>query len=79
MIQGLADLFGITLQQAQMVFPLIVIHIILVIIALIDLIKNWNQRAFNFIWLLLIVIISFFGPVLYFVIGRKIGNDTNKR
>ncbi|WP_433945450.1 PLD nuclease N-terminal domain-containing protein [Paenibacillus sp. SN-8-1] len=74
MTEALSKLFGISLEQAQVVLPLLIVHAVLALIALIDLIKNWKNRTIQPIWLILIVVISFIGPLLYFVVGRKMRN-----
>jgi len=51
--------------------PFLVIQIILMIIALIDWIKNEQTNGPRWMWLLLILIVSMIGPVLYFIFGRR--------
>jgi hypothetical protein len=52
--------------------PVFIIQITLMVIALIDLFKregmNSNTRL---VWVLVIVIINIFGPISYFLFGRK--------
>ncbi|MBR3119177.1 MULTISPECIES: PLD nuclease N-terminal domain-containing protein [Streptococcaceae] len=71
MVENLANLFGISLELAQVIMPILVIHCILALIALIDLIKNWKVRVVPFLWLVVVVMFNLIGPVLYFIIGRK--------
>ena len=66
-------LLGTTTLSAsdlQAILPLIVINGILVIVALVDLIKNWNVRKGKFLWILVIVLIQIIGPIVYFIFGR---------
>ncbi len=51
--------------------PVIIIDLILMIVALIDLIRIEKTRGPKWIWLIVVVFFSTFGPILYFVAGRK--------
>jgi hypothetical protein len=56
-----------------LILPLIVQQVVLLIAALIDLTRNERQvRGGNkLIWALIIIFVSLFGPLLYFLIGRE--------
>jgi hypothetical protein len=56
-----------------LILPLIVLQLVLLIAALIDLTRNERQvRGGNkLIWALIIIFVSLFGPLLYFLIGRE--------
>ena len=56
-----------------LILPLIVLQVELLIAALIDLTRNERQvRGGNkLIWALIIIFVSLFGPLLYFLIGRE--------
>lgn len=54
-----------------LVVPLVVIHIILVITALIDCIRAERTNGPKWLWILIILFIQILGPVLYFVAGRR--------
>ena len=56
-----------------LILPLIVLQVVLLIAALIDLTRNERQvRGGNkLIWALIIIFVSLFGPLLYFLIGRE--------
>lgn len=51
--------------------PLIVIQLVIAIIALIDWVRIPETNGPKWMWLLIILLISLFGPILYFVIGRR--------
>ena len=51
--------------------PLIIIQFILIIVALVDLFKGKETLGPKWLWLLIIVLITTIGPILYFIIGRK--------
>lgn len=52
--------------------PLILIQLGLLVFALLDLVKRKRVKGGNkWLWGILIVVISFIGPILYFVLGRE--------
>ncbi|MGJ7921492.1 PLD nuclease N-terminal domain-containing protein [Neobacillus sp. LXY-4] len=53
------------------ILPLIILQLILLIVALIDLVKNENTNGPKWVWVLVIVFINIVGPIVYFVIGRR--------
>jgi predicted ABC-type exoprotein transport system permease subunit len=54
-----------------LILPLIILQLILVIIALIDWTRAEQTNGSKWIWLLIILFISLFGPILYFIFGRR--------
>ena len=64
------DLFGPLLA---LILPLIVLQVVLLVAALIDLTKpDRRVRGDNkLIWVLIIIFVSLFGPLLYFLVGRE--------
>ncbi|WP_313800453.1 PLD nuclease N-terminal domain-containing protein [Cytobacillus sp.] len=53
------------------VAPIILIQLILLVIAIIDLVRNEKVNGPKWVWLLVILFINIVGPILYFVIGRR--------
>ena len=51
--------------------PVVVIELALMIAALVDLIRREQTRGPKWVWVLVIVLVNFVGPIVYFVIGRK--------
>jgi hypothetical protein len=52
--------------------PLMVIQLALIVIALFDLFKREGKKNnTRLIWVPVIVLISVFGPIIYFIFGRK--------
>ncbi|VEF47256.1 negative regulator of sigma-Y activity [Bacillus freudenreichii] len=51
--------------------PIVILDLILKITALVSCIKEENTNGPKWMWILLILFINIFGPVLYFVIGRQ--------
>lgn len=51
--------------------PILIIESILLIVALIDLIRNDNPNGPKWLWVIIILFINIIGPILYFIIGRR--------
>ncbi|MBS4205563.1 PLD nuclease N-terminal domain-containing protein [Lederbergia citrea] len=54
-----------------LIAPLIEIQLILVVVALINLTKQAYTNGPKWLWVLIILFVSMFGPILYFVFGRS--------
>ncbi|EIN5666565.1 PLDc N-terminal domain-containing protein [Listeria monocytogenes] len=57
--------------QITLIIPVILLYLALLLTAIIDLTKNWNERKNPVIWLVVIIVINIFGPIAYFIFGRK--------
>ncbi|MBC1723607.1 PLD nuclease N-terminal domain-containing protein [Listeria seeligeri] len=57
--------------QIALLIPLIILYLALLLTAIIDLARNWEVRKNPLIWLFVIIFINIFGPVAYFIFGRK--------
>ncbi|EHB2537654.1 PLDc N-terminal domain-containing protein [Listeria monocytogenes] len=57
--------------QIALIIPVILHYLALLLTAIIDLTKNWNTRKNPIIWLIVIIVINIFGPIAYFIFGRK--------
>lgn len=56
------------------ILPLLILNLILVVVALVDLIRRDNSRVrgeMKWPWVLVILLITTFGPIIYLVAGRK--------
>ncbi|GMQ78960.1 MAG: hypothetical protein BMS9Abin02_1509 [Anaerolineae bacterium] len=51
--------------------PIILIQIALVVIALWDLWKREATRGPKWMWVLVILMVNFIGPIIYLVVGRE--------
>ena len=51
--------------------PLLVVQFILLIVALVDLRKIHATNGPKILWVFIILFVSLFGPIAYFVVGRK--------
>ncbi|EPM2573230.1 negative regulator of sigma-Y activity [Listeria monocytogenes] len=57
--------------QIALIIPVILLYLALLLTAIIDLTKNWNERKNPVIRLVVIIVINIFGPIAYFIFGRK--------
>ncbi|MBC2330246.1 PLDc N-terminal domain-containing protein [Listeria swaminathanii] len=57
--------------QLALIIPVFLLYLALLLTAIIDLTKNWNTRKNPIIWLVVIIVINIFGPIAYFIFGRK--------
>ncbi|HAC1826961.1 TPA_asm: negative regulator of sigma-Y activity, partial [Listeria monocytogenes] len=55
--------------QIALIIPVILLYLALLLTAIIDLTKNWNERKNPVIWLVVIIVINIFGPIAYFIFG----------
>ncbi|WP_280770097.1 PLD nuclease N-terminal domain-containing protein [Salipaludibacillus daqingensis] len=54
-----------------LIAPILILSLVLMIVALIDCIKHDKTNGPQWIWILVIVFVNFFGPILYFLFGRR--------
>lgn len=57
--------------QIALLILVIILYLALLLTAIIDLAKNWQTRKNPIIWLIVIIFINIFGPIAYFIFGRK--------
>jgi hypothetical protein len=58
-------------QYLPLLIPVVLIELGLMVTALVDLIRRSQTRGPKWVWALVIVLINFIGPIIYFVAGRK--------
>ncbi len=54
-----------------LLIPVVLIELGLMVTALVDLIRRSQTRGPKWAWALVIVLINFIGPIIYFIVGRK--------
>jgi len=59
------------IQYLPLIIPLVVIELILVVAALFDLVRRPKTRGPKWVWVIIIVLVSTIGPIIYFVVGRE--------
>ncbi len=55
----------------EIIAPLIILQLILMVVALVSCIREEETNGPKWAWLLVIIFVNIFGPILYFVLGRK--------
>jgi hypothetical protein len=53
------------------IIPIALIQLGLLVAALIDLARRERTRGPKWMWAAIIVLVSFIGPILYFMLGRE--------
>jgi hypothetical protein len=58
-------------QYLPLLIPVVLIELALMITALVDLYRRAQTRGPKWVWALIIILINFIGPIIYFVAGRQ--------
>jgi hypothetical protein len=58
-------------QYIPLLIPVVLIQLGLLIFALVDLLRREKTNGPKWVWGLVIVLVNFIGPIIYFVAGRK--------
>ncbi|MBN2386359.1 MAG: PLDc_N domain-containing protein [Anaerolineales bacterium] len=58
-------------QYIPFLIPVVIIQLILMIAALVDLLRREKTRGPKWLWALIIVLVNYIGPIIYFVAGRQ--------
>lgn len=58
-------------QWIPFLVPIIVLQLGLMAFALVDLVRRERTRGPKWAWALVIVLVNFIGPIIYFVVGRE--------
>jgi hypothetical protein len=54
------------------VIPLIILELVLLVIAVVDIVRREYVTGGNkVVWLIVVIIINFIGPIIYFIFGRR--------
>ena len=54
-----------------LLIPIIILQFGLMIAALIDVIKRERTKGPKWVWIVVIVLVNLFGPIVYFLVGRE--------
>lgn len=57
-------------EFVPLLIPILILQLGLMIAALIDLIKREKTKGPKWVWILVIVLVNIFGPIIYFIAGR---------
>ncbi len=51
--------------------PVALLQLVLMVVALIDLLRRERTRGPKWVWLLVILFVNLFGPIVYLIFGRE--------
>lgn len=51
--------------------PMLLIWLILLVAGLVDLLPRQHTRGAKWLWVLIVILFSIIGPVVYFIFGRE--------
>ena len=54
-----------------LIAPLLVLQLILALVAIVDILRAHETRGPKWVWIIVSLLGSMIGPVLYFIVGRK--------
>ncbi|GAB2567456.1 PLDc N-terminal domain-containing protein [Gracilibacillus alcaliphilus] len=54
-----------------LVLPILILHLLLLVVALIDLYRRRDMINHPIIWLIVILLLNTVGPIIYLIIGRR--------
>ncbi|WP_438314299.1 PLD nuclease N-terminal domain-containing protein [Sporosarcina sp. FA9] len=55
----------------NLILPILILQLILMVVALVDIIRNQRTNGPFIMWVLIIVLVNIIGPILYFIFGRR--------
>ncbi len=61
----------IILKYLPFLIPIVILELVLAVVALVDLVRRERTRGPKWLWVPLIVLVQFIGPILYLVLGRE--------
>jgi hypothetical protein len=64
-----------TIEIIKLLSPLIIIQFGLAIYCVVDILRKGVRNLSKGLWLLIVVFINLFGPILYLTLGRKKWQD----
>jgi hypothetical protein len=59
------------LKELLILVPLVILDLGLIVFALVDLVRRKRTKGPKWMWLLIILFVSTFGPILYLILGRE--------
>ncbi|GIV62941.1 MAG: PLD nuclease N-terminal domain-containing protein [Chloroflexota bacterium] len=51
--------------------PVALLQLVLMVVALMDLLRRESTRGPKWVWLLVILFVNLFGPIVYLIFGRE--------
>lgn len=54
-----------------LIAPLLILQLVLALVAIVDILRAHETRGPKWIWMIVSLLGSMIGPILYFIVGRK--------
>ena len=51
--------------------PIVLLQLLLIVVALVDLVRRPKVNGPKWVWVIIILLINFIGPIAYFLVGRR--------
>jgi 4-amino-4-deoxy-L-arabinose transferase-like glycosyltransferase len=64
------DLLGGLVDLLPLIIPIAILQVALMVVALVDAIRRPHTRGPKWAWLLVIMFVNIFGPIIYLLFGR---------
>jgi hypothetical protein len=58
------------LKFLPLILPIVIIQLALLIFCVVDLVRRKQTRGPKWVWVLVVVFVSLFGPIIYLLFGR---------
>ncbi len=55
----------------NLILPIILLQVILMVVALVDIVRNKKTNGPFIMWLFIIIFVNLLGPIIYFIFGRR--------
>lgn len=66
-----ASSFDQLIEYLPYLIPIVILELILVVVALVDIIRRERTKGPKWLWILVVMFIQLFGPIIYFIFGRE--------
>ena len=51
--------------------PIVLLQLLLIVVALVDLVRRPKVNGPKWVWVVIILLINFIGPIAFFLVGRR--------
>ncbi len=65
------DEIALIKEWIPLLIPIVILELALMIAALVDLVRREKTKGPKWMWILIIVLVNIFGPIVYFLAGRE--------
>lgn len=65
------DEIALIKEWIPLLIPIVILELALMIAALVDLFRREKTKGPKWMWILIVVLVNIFGPIVYFLAGRE--------